>query len=282
MSAFATHHESLRSDALGESGLDDGVHEDDFGELDRQVVLVPVRPRKEFRKCQPLGTSTRPSSQATEKSRSYARCGFLLHTGPDTNGRDRDVLPDELFGPARGRVKSEQFAVGVGDLAEQGQRLERVQVLDRLVDVHLELLVLMQRLVETVAPRLKVALALDAVPPARVLFRVPPSPLFVSDPHRTEFLDDAVDGAAVRAGGAFPAQGRELFREGGDGERVEVRSPEQGEEFPVLRRVEQDPRAGLRGRANRVSTAVVGRPFPPTEKTHTLQMHWRMLRACLK
>ena len=69
---------------------------------------------------------------------------------------------------------------------------------------------------------------------------------FFPDPHRADLFHDAVDGAAVRAGGAFPAQGRELFREGGDGERVEVRSPEQGEEFPVLRRVEQDPRAGLR------------------------------------
>lgn len=170
----------------------------------------------------------------------------MLHTRSDADGRDRDVLPDELFGPAGGRVESEQFAVGVGDLAEQGQRLERVQVVDGLVDVHLELLVLVQRLVETVAPRLEVALALDAVPPTRVLFRVPPSPLFVPDPHRADLFHDAVDGAAVRAGGAFPAQGRELFREGGDGERVEVRSPEQGEEFPVLRRVEQDPRAGLR------------------------------------
>lgn len=70
----------------------------------------------------------------------------------------------------------------------------------------------------------------------------------MSDPHRSDLLDDAVDRSAVVAGRAFTAEGGELLREGGEGEGVEVRAAEEGEEFAVLGGVEEDAGAGLQGR----------------------------------
>lgn len=45
LTARPTHHEILGRNPLGESSLDDGVHEDDLGELDGDVVFVAARRR---------------------------------------------------------------------------------------------------------------------------------------------------------------------------------------------------------------------------------------------
>jgi hypothetical protein len=112
--------------------------------------------------------------------------------------------------------------------------------------MRLNLFVLPHRLLETRLPGRIVSLSLRSIAPSSVLLKVPPPPFLVSDPHRSDLLDDAVDRSAVVAGRTFAAEGGELFRESGEGEGVEVRAAEEGEEFAVLSGVEEDARAGLR------------------------------------
>jgi hypothetical protein len=187
------------------------------------------------------------------QARSNSRSCLLLDRRTDTDWWYRDVLPQELLWPSDARVESQELTVGRGDLLEEGEDLEGVEVVHRLLNVRLDLLGLVHRLGEALPPRLVRSLALPSLAVVRLLRPVPSAELLVTDAHGSNLLNNAVDVTAVGADGALARLGRELAREGGDGEGVEVGSTEEGEEATVLGRVEKDARTGLWCRKARVS-----------------------------
>lgn len=100
------------------------------------------------------------------------------------------------------------------------------------------------------------------------------------DSHRPNLLDDTVDRAAIRADGAFATGRGELSGVGSDGESVEIGSAEHGEEATVVGRVEEDSRARL-GREGQGGSQK-GRRNEKAAPEHTLQMHCKMPKQCLK
>lgn len=190
-------------------------------------------------------------SQLTHSEGKDARRSLLLDRGTDADGRDGDVLPEELLRTPRGGVESEQLAVHRWHRLEEREHPERVQVLNRLLDVRLKLARVALRLRKALLPRLVASLALSSLLVVRNACLVPAAKLLVSDAHGTDLLDDAVDRAAVGAECTLAALRGEAAREARNGERVEIWATEEREVATVLSRLEHDAGAGLQHVSNR-------------------------------